>query len=148
MAKQATPKPLRVLIAPHPTLTAVCKPIEFINREIRLLAERMLAAMHEGAGIGLAAPQVGKRLRMVVLNVGEGDHIYLNPRILGKSNFTVSEEGCLSLPGVMVSLTRHDTIRVRAFGLDGLAFEQVAHGLAAIVLQHEIDHLDGRLILP
>jgi peptide deformylase len=137
-----------ILTAPHPSLVRVCKPLKFITRDVRRTTQAMLQLMHEAGGVGLAAPQVGKPWRLFVLDVGEGDTVYLNPVVTHVSGHVVSEEGCLSLPGVLVSLTRSETVRIRGFDLEGAPVDQVVWGMHAIVAQHEADHLDGRLILP
>lgn len=137
-----------ILTAPHPSLLRVCQPLKFLNKSVTRTIQQMLQLMHEAGGVGLAAPQIGKAWRVFVLNVGEGDRVYINPVVTHVSGHVVSEEGCLSLPGVLVSLTRSKTVRIRGFDLEGAPIHQTVWGQHAIVAQHEADHLDGRLILP
>jgi len=135
---------------PAPVLAEAAKTIETVDDTIRLLADKMLDIMVETKGIGLAGPQAGLPLRIFVISTdGTKEHgqVYINPAIEPYGAIDVNEEGCLSLPGVWSKIRRHTQCRVRATGLDGKEFTQDAEGLLARALQHENDHLEGRLIV-
>jgi peptide deformylase len=116
--------------------------------EAALLIPEMLRAMHEHNGIGLAAPQIGVNLRIIVIDLGEGPLALVNPEIVEMSSEKETlEEGCLSVPQVYVEVERAQTVRVKGISLNGKPVELEARGFFARVLQHEIDHLDGILIV-
>ena len=137
---------------PDPVLRRECIPAEPGTDEIRKLAEDMLETMYAAPGIGLAAPQVGESLRMIVVDVfghlGERNpQILLNPEILSSSESIAFEEGCLSLPEFTVEVERPRLIEVKYQDLDGSILKIVAEDLFAVAIQHEMDHLEGKLLL-
>lgn len=141
---------LRILHYPDPRLHTVARPIEEITDDIRQLAADMAETMYAAPGIGLAATQIDRHIRMLVVDISEEKNRLLtmiNPRILMKEGETVHEEGCLSVPGIYDKVTRAEHIRVRAMNLAGETFELEAGGLLAVCIQHEIDHLDGKVFV-
>lgn len=141
---------LKILQYPDKRLHTVAKPIESVTDEIRQLAADMAETMYAAPGVGLAATQVDRHIRMIVIDVSEEkDRLMtlINPVILAKDGEAVHEEGCLSVPGIYEKVTRAEQVRVRATGLDGQVFEFEAGGLLAICVQHEIDHLDGKVFV-
>jgi peptide deformylase len=147
--------PLRpVLQFPDKRLREVSKPIERVTDEIRELARDMLDVMYDEPGIGLAAPQLGAPLRLIVVDVqwtGEGNErsprILVNPEIAHSEGTITWNEGCLSVPDFQADVERAERVRLRASDLDGNALEIEASGLEAVCFQHEIDHLDGVLFI-
>ena len=141
-----------ILYVPAPVLRAKAKPVAAAD-DVRALAERMLATMYAAPGIGLAAPQVGEALRLVVLDVSAKDAppnpmVLLNPEVVAASEeLATREEGCLSLPGMYAEVTRPHVVRVRYQALDGSRQEIEGEGLLSACLQHEIDHLNGVLFV-
>lgn len=127
-----------------PVLEKVCRPVEKIDRRTRDLVDDMLETMYDACGVGLAAPQVGVLKRLVVIDVGDGPLILVNPEILETSGEQTGEEGCLSVPGMSGLVTRPDHVKVKA--LDMELNEQVyeGDGLLPVPFCHEIDHLDGK----
>jgi peptide deformylase len=143
---------LPILYVPDPKLRAKAKPVAPGDARIPALAERMLATMYKAPGIGLAAPQVGELLRLVVIDVHPDDKpdpmVLVNPEIVGASReLAVREEGCLSLPNQFAEVTRPAVVKVRWTDLSGARREVEADGLLSACLQHEIDHLDGVLFV-
>jgi len=141
---------LTILEFPDPRLRTKAAPVEVVDDEIRRLAADMLETMYAAPGIGLAATQVDVHQRLLVLDVseeGNEPHVFINPEILAQDGDCDSEEGCLSVPGYTETVKRAETIRLRALGLDGEAFEMDAEGLLAICIQHEMDHLEGKLFV-
>lgn len=144
---------LQILIAPHPSLKQRARPVLPSDKaDVAALVPRMFDAMYRAPGIGLAAPQVGSRLRLVVIDLMPGDKrqpiVLINPEISAVSTelFT-REEGCLSLPGQYADVTRPAEVRVRYLDEGGAKRDLSAEGLLAACLQHEIDHLDGVLFV-
>ncbi len=144
---------LPILIYPDPILTKVAREVARVDDSIRTLARNMLETMYDAPGIGLAAPQVGSGLRVVVMDCAGREaepapRVLVNPAIIasGEERGTDSE-GCLSLPGLTADIERVSTIRARYCALDGTIEEEEFEGLWARCLQHEIDHLDGRLFV-
>ncbi len=118
------------------------------SERIRTLAKNLLETMEVENGCGIAAPQVGVNERVIIVDPGNGAEAYVNPVITARSfRTTMSEEGCLSVPGVWGMVKRSRQVTVRAFNLDGAPVELVANDLHAIIFQHEIDHLDGVLFI-
>jgi peptide deformylase len=121
-----------------------------VDDELRQLAADMLETMYAAPGIGLAATQVNVHRRMLVADISEKQdvpHTFINPEILERRGTEVMEEGCLSVPGFYEPVTRSEWIRVRALGLDGEPFERELDGLLAVCVQHEMDHLEGKLFV-
>jgi peptide deformylase len=122
---------------------------EMLRRDVNLWVSTMVKVMHENKGIGLAAPQIGLLKRIIVADVGsrEGLIVLINPQILSSDGKEVMEEGCLSLPGVYLEVKRAARILVKGMNEKGLEAELELAGLLARVVQHEVDHLDGILII-
>lgn len=142
---------LEIVKYPDPVLRRVAKPIAAVTDEVRALASAMIALMYKDKGVGLAAPQVSQSVRLFVMNpTGEpqDERIFVNPQILEKSKAKAkSNEGCLSLPDVNGKIERHLKIRLSALDADGREIELDLEEFPARVAQHEIDHLDGVLII-
>ncbi len=141
---------LEIVKYPDPRLGELCEPVETVDDSVRALAERMLELMFVSQGVGLAAPQVGVSVRLLVASPEydpDETMVLINPEIIAAEGSIDSEEGCLSLPGVICHIMRSERIIVRAIGLDGEAFELTPTGLAVRVIQHEIDHLNGMLLV-
>jgi peptide deformylase len=141
---------LRILSYPDLALRKVAAPIDVFGEALDQLAEHMYALMHAHRGVGLAGPQVGLPFRIFVWNpTGEPDHdqVFINPRFLRLEGQVVGEEGCLSIEAVNVNITRASAAEITAQRPDGSEVTFVGEGLVARIWQHEIDHLDGRLIL-
>ena len=139
-----------ILIYPHPLLRRKSAAVGSFDKTLRQLAGDMQRSMYRAKGIGLAAPQVGVLKRVIVADMSEERNspvVLINPTITRREGFQTREEGCLSIPGFYESVSRAETIGVCAQTVDG--DEQVfeAHGLLATVIQHEYDHLDGRLFV-
>ena len=142
---------LRIVKYPHPVLAGKAGPATDFDPRLADLAERMGEIMHAARGVGLAAPQVGLAIRMFVVNPtgvpGPDDTVFINPEITDRKGQVVEEEGCLSCPGIHTRVKRNAEVTVRAAGLDGGVFEVAAEGLLARIVQHELDHLNGTLII-
>lgn len=143
-----------ILIHPDPRLKKVCAPVSDASDALRALSRDMLETMYDAPGVGLAAPQVGVLERVIVLDCikGEGETprpmVMLNPEIMAVSDETrVYEEGCLSIPEQFADVTRPAEVEVRWLGLDGREHREGFDGLWATCVQHEIDHLDGKLFI-
>jgi len=121
--------------------------IETIDNKIRELAIDMLDTMYKFDGVGLAAPQVGILKRIITIDIGEGPKVLINPVIKKTTGKQTGEEGCLSFPNVFGNVDRPETVVVEAFDIDGNKIKIKAKGLEAVVLSHEIDHLDGILFV-
>ncbi len=141
---------LEILHFPDPRLRKKAVPVSKVTAEIRQLAEDMLETMYDAPGVGLAANQINVQKRVVVIDVSEDKSaplIFINPEIIDKHGERDHEEGCLSVPEAYEVVTRADTVRVKALNLDGDIFELDAEALLATCIQHEIDHLDGKLFV-
>ena len=141
-----------ILIHPDPRLKKVCDPVAEITPELRRLAEDMLETMYDAPGIGLAAPQVGVTKRLIVMDCikdGPAEPIVLfNPQVIWSSeDLSTYEEGCLSIPDQYAEVKRPAEVQVRWMDLDGAEQERQFAGLWATCVQHEIDHLDGKLFI-
>jgi len=141
---------LEILNYPDPRLRNEAKPVEQVDDEIRKLVRDMFETMYNAPGIGLASIQVNVPKRVIVVDVSE-DHdqplCFINPEILEADGEETMDEGCLSVPGFYETVQRAETIRVRALNEKGETFEMQADGLLAVCIQHEIDHLDGKLFV-
>jgi peptide deformylase len=141
---------LPILHYPNPRLRLQASPVEAVTDEIRALAADMLETMYSAPGIGLAATQVDRQIRLVVIDVSRTHDqplCLINPEILDKEGEEEMEEGCLSVPGVYDNVRRAEKVRVRYLSLEGQEMVIDADGLLAVCIQHEIDHLDGRLFV-
>ena len=142
---------LTILEYPDPRLRTKAAPVERVGAELGRVIDDMFETMYAAPGIGLAATQVDYHKRVVVLDVSEDKSkplVLINPEIIERSGEIEIEEGCLSVPGVFDTPTaRSGKVRVRALGRDGKPFELEAEGLLAICIQHELDHLDGKLFV-
>ncbi len=142
----------KIVIYPDPVLRVAAKRIEDIDERVVRLAEDMAETMYTAPGVGLSAPQVGVSERLITVDVrhpkGAKELITLvNPEIVETEGQVVNEEGCLSLPGIHENVTRAEQVLVRGYDLDERQREIEASGLLARVLQHEIDHLEGVLLI-
>ena len=142
---------LTVLCYPDPRLHKVAKPVAVVDDRIRKLVKDMAETMYDAPGVGLAATQIDVHERVVVMDVSEDKNelmVLINPEIIGRSDdFKTYEEGCLSVPGVFDEVERPAEVRVRALDLDGKPFEFDADELLAVCIQHEIDHLNGKVFV-
>ena len=141
---------LPILRYPDPRLHTVAAPVGRVDDEIRRLIADMAETMYEAPGIGLAATQVDVHKRIVVIDVSEdksGLMALINPEILERSGEQVCEEDCLSVPGIYEKVSRAERVKVRALNEKGESFEFEADGLLAVCVQHEIDHLDGKVFV-
>ena len=143
-----------ILIHPDPRLKTVADPVPAITDEIRRLADDMLETMYDAPGIGLAAPQIGQMSRLLVMDAAKEDEetarpmVLVNPAVTWSSEArSVYEEGCLSIPEQFAEVERPAEVEVRWLGLDGETHTERFDGLWATCVQHEIDHLDGRLFI-
>ncbi len=139
-----------ILHYPDPRLRRVAAPVEAITEEVRQLVADMAETMYQAPGIGLAAIQIGVASRVVVIDISETRDqlkVFINPRVIERDGEQTIEEGCLSVPGIFESVTRAGHVRVRALDLTGQPFELEATGLLATCIQHEIDHLDGKVFV-
>ena len=143
---------LKILIFPDPRLMTVAKPIEEVDDSIVRLSKDMFETMYAGEGIGLAATQVDVHKRIIVIDISveKNDPIVLiNPtikRVINNENKSYSE-GCLSVPGIYEELERPSAVEINALGLDGKVFTLVAEDILSVVIQHEMDHLEGKMMV-
>ena len=135
----------KIRIQGDSVLTKVCRPVEKMTPRIKTLIEDMLDTMYDADGVGLAAPQVGVLRRVVVIDVGEGPMVMVNPEIIESDGSQTGEEGCLSLPGKSGTVTRPNYVKVRALDRDMQPFELEGTELLARCICHECDHLDGHM---
>lgn len=159
---------MKILTFPDPKLREVSQPVETFGPELKKLAEDMIETMYDANGIGLAAPQVGELLRMVVIDTRPKDEkgrrykyeemselekavpqplVLINPQIVKGEGKTTFDEGCLSIPGYFETVERFDVVEMKAFDVNGKEFTVKADGLLAICMQHELDHLEGTLFI-
>jgi peptide deformylase len=142
---------LTILEFPDPRLRTVAQPVAVVDDALRQLVDDMLETMYSAKGIGLAATQVDVHRRVLVTDVSEDrrePRVFINPQIIERDGSVEAEEGCLSVPGIYDTLrTRAERIRVRALDSNGQPFELDAEGLLAVCIQHEMDHLDGKLFV-
>lgn len=143
---------LKIVTYGHPILRAKAERITKIDSAIRKLSDKMIVTMHKADGIGLAAPQIGKSIRLFVVDIspiqaGAEPMVFLNVEILSGEGEVPYNEGCLSIPGVTAEVLRPEKVHIRFTDLDGRENEGVAEGILARVIQHETDHLDGKLFI-
>lgn len=141
---------LEILHYPDPRLRIKAKTVEHVDKETQKQVDDMLETMYEAPGIGLAAPQVNIAKRMVVIDVSEDRSsplILINPEIIESHGSTKSQEGCLSVPGIYEDVVRAEGITVKALNREGKSIEFQADDLLAVCIQHELDHLEGKLFV-
>ncbi|MCK5870102.1 peptide deformylase [Methylococcaceae bacterium CS5] len=141
---------LSILEFPDPRLRTVAKPVANVDKAIESLVDDMLEAMYEAHGVGLAATQVDIHKRIIVIDTSEDKNnplCLINPEIIKQMGEEESDEGCLSVPGVFEPVTRAEEITVTAQDQQGKTFELEAGGLLAVCIQHEMDHLQGKLFV-
>ncbi len=141
---------LKILEFPDPRLRKKAVPVTDIDDDLRILINDLLETMYAAPGIGLAATQVDVHKRLLVTDISpekDDPHALINPEILEMDGKAISEEGCLSVPGYYEEVERAESIRVRYLDRDGTPVDLDAEGLRAICIQHEIDHLNGRLFV-
>ncbi len=138
---------LEIVTIGDPILQKKALEVPRVTKRITRLIKDMLETMYEANGVGLAAPQIGVGKRVIVLDVGEGPMVLINPVITNKSGEEIDVEGCLSIPDRWVYVKRYTDLQVEALNEKGSKIRIAANGLLARALQHEIDHLDGVLIL-
>jgi peptide deformylase len=141
---------LEILHYPDPRLRTKAAAVEHVDDEIRRLIDDMFETMYEAPGIGLAATQVNFHKRVIVVDVSESrdqPHVFINPEIISRDGVEETEEGCLSVPGIYEKVQRAEHIRVRSLDRNGESFAMDADGLLAVCIQHEMDHLEGKLFV-
>ena len=141
---------LDILVYPDPRLRNKALPVEVVDATIAELVENMAETMYTAPGIGLAATQVNVAKRIVVIDTSEHQdrlQVFINPVLEGMGELVETEEGCLSVPGVVVPVKRHSEVHISALDKDGKPFEHRATGLLAVCIQHEVDHLDGKVFV-
>lgn len=141
---------LNILHFPDERLRTRAQPVEVVNNEVKQLVSDMLETMYAAPGIGLAATQVDVHKRIIVIDISEGKNsplCLINPEILSKDGEQQYEEGCLSVPGFYEPVIRAGQIRVKALDREGKEFELETDGLLAVCIQHEMDHLEGKLFV-
>ena len=141
---------LNILEFPDPRLTTVASDVDIFDEALKKLVQDMIETMYSAHGIGLAATQINVHKRLLVLDVSENQDqplVYINPEILSRAGEQDHEEGCLSVPGIYANVKRAENITVKAQDADGKSFEEELEGLHAVCVQHEMDHLIGRLFV-
>ena len=141
-----------ILHYPDPRLREKAQPVAAVTPEIKKLVEDMAETMYAAPGVGLAATQIGEPHRIFVIDVAGDDEpsqlrVFINPEIIERKDAITWEEGCLSFPGITEEIDRAAKVRVRALDENGKPFELEAEGLLAVAVQHELDHLDGILMI-
>ena len=141
---------LPILQYPHPKLYTVAVSVRAVNDEIRSLVSDMAETMYAAPGVGLAATQVDDHRRVIIVDISEAHdrlQVFINPEIVSSVGKSECEEGCLSVPGIFEKVSRAECITVRALDIHGKVFELAAEGLLAVCIQHEMDHLDGKVFV-
>jgi peptide deformylase len=141
---------LNILEFPDPRLRTKASPVDAVDDTLRAFIDDMFETMYAAPGIGLAATQVDFHQRLLVADVSpdrDEPHVLINPEIIEKDGVTVTDEGCLSVPGYYEEVERAEHIRVRFLDRNGVSTEMEANGLLAVCIQHEMDHLDGKLFV-
>ncbi len=141
---------LHVLHYPDPQLRIIAEPVPEVSRDIRTLIDDMLETMYDAPGVGLAAPQVDVAKRVIVVDITEDKSkplALVNPEIMRRQGTVQMEEGCLSVPGIYEPVERAEWIKVRALDRGGHVLDIETDGVLAVCIQHEIDHLDGKLFV-
>ena len=141
---------LEILRYPDPRLYTRAAAVSEVNDDIRRLVDDMAETMYAAPGIGLAATQVDRHIKLIIVDISEDQselQVFVNPELRASEGDAEHEEGCLSVPGIYDKVRRAEWIRVRALGLDGQPFELEATGLLAVCIQHEMDHLLGKVFV-
>ncbi len=141
---------LNILEFPDQRLRKQAAPVADVNRDIRKLVDDMFETMYEARGVGLAATQVNVQQRVIVMDISEEKDTpicFINPEIIAKEGIEETEEGCLSVPGFFEKVKRAERIKVKALDKHGKTFELEANDLFSVCIQHEIDHLEGKLFV-
>jgi len=141
---------LEILHFPDPRLRLKAKPVAQVDDQVRQMVKDMFETMYDAPGIGLAATQVNIQLEVIVIDVSENNDeplCLINPKIVAQDGTEEMEEGCLSVPGFYESVTRAGSVKIQALNKDGDTFELTADGLLAVCIQHEMDHLQGKLFV-
>ena len=141
---------LNILLYPDPRLRRKAQSVEIVDKNIRELVENMAETMYLAPGIGLAATQVNVTKRVVVIDCSEERNdlkVFINSVIKERHGEVETEEGCLSIPGIIAPVVRSEEITVKALNLDGYEYEITANGILSICIQHELDHLDGKVFV-
>ncbi|MBU1866871.1 MAG: peptide deformylase [Candidatus Margulisbacteria bacterium] len=138
---------MAILKFPNPILRKRCRAVKKVTAEVVRLIDKMIEIMHAAPGVGLAAPQIGQSLQVIVVDIGAGPISLVNPRITKKSGSQCYIEGCLSLPGVEAPVERASRIIIKGLSRDGKGIEIEANGFLATVFQHEVDHLNGKVLV-
>ncbi|MBM7062664.1 peptide deformylase [Pseudomonas sp. UL073] len=142
---------LTILEFPDPRLRTIAKPVEVVDDALRQLVDDMFETMYDAPGIGLAATQVNVHKRVVVMDLSEDKsepRVFINPEFEALTeDMDQYQEGCLSVPGFYENVDRPQKVRIKALGRDGKPFEEIAEGLLAVCIQHECDHLNGKLFV-
>jgi peptide deformylase len=139
--------PYEIRLIGDPILKERSAPVSNIDGKLHKLTEDMLTTMYEVPGLGLAAPQIGVQRRLFVYDVGDGPHVLVNPELIESSGEWEFEEGCLSVPGLTFDIVRPKEVHVRGLDLDGNVVDIEADELEARLFQHELDHLEGILLI-
>lgn len=141
---------LDILRYPDPRLYEKAEPVTEVDESVRTLVADMAETMYAAPGVGLAATQVDVRKRIVVIDASESRDrlvVLINPEIVAREGAQYCEEGCLSVPGIYEAVERAERVTVRALGLDGKPFTLTAEGMQAVCIQHELDHLEGKVFV-
>jgi len=141
---------LKILEFPDKRLRRISKDITIFDQGLKILSDNMLMTMYEQKGVGLAAPQVNQPIRLIVMDISEDRDqpmVFVNPVVSSYEGSVESNEGCLSVPDIKTDIKRHETITLDAMDLEGNTILLHAEGLLSICIQHEIDHLDGKLFI-
>jgi len=141
---------LPILRFPDPRLRTIAKPVEAVDDALRAVIDDMFETMYHEPGIGLAATQVDHHVRLIVMDVSDdksNKRVLINPEIVSSNGVQNCKEGCLSVPTVFVEVKRAETVTVRALDRDGQSFEYTVDGLESVCIQHEMDHLDGKVFV-
>jgi peptide deformylase len=141
---------LTILNYPDPRLHTVAKPVKEVNAEIKRLVSDMAQTMYDAPGIGLAATQVNQHIQLILVDTSKEQNnlqVFINPKITHKDGLQDYEEGCLSVPGVYEMVTRAEKVTVEALDINGKKFTLNAEGLLSVCIQHEMDHLLGKVFV-
>ena len=141
---------LKILEFPDPRLRTKAKPVKNVDDALRQVIDDLFETMYAAPGIGLAATQVNLHKRLLVIDISRDKsdpHVFINPQILELDGTLVTEEGCLSVPGYYEEVERAEHIRVSFLDRDGIVLEKEFNGMLAVCIQHEVDHLDGKLFV-